>query len=36
MANMNDCPEKQPLTEEYLEKMNACRKLFGSRSALHA
>lgn len=23
MANMNDCPEKQPLTDEYLEKMNA-------------
>lgn len=20
---MNDCPEKQPLTNEYLEKMNA-------------
>ena len=23
MANMNDCPEKLPLTDEYLEKMNA-------------
>lgn len=23
MANINDCPEKQPLTDEYLEKMNA-------------
>ncbi len=23
MANMNDCPEKQPLTNEYLEKMDA-------------
>jgi len=23
MANMNECPEKQPMTQEYLEKMNA-------------
>ena len=23
MANINDCPEKQPMTQEYLEKMNA-------------
>ncbi|MFG6327464.1 MAG: phosphoketolase family protein [Lachnospiraceae bacterium] len=23
MANMNDCPEKQPMTQEYLEKMEA-------------
>ena len=23
MANMNDCPEKLPLTDEYLEKKNA-------------
>lgn len=23
MANMNECPEKQPMTQEYLEKMDA-------------